>query len=71
MNTILVAGRSVRGVVEGDSVPQVFLPQLVRFWEDGRFPVERLLSHYDFERIEDAVRDAESGEAIKPVLRMT
>jgi len=71
VNTILVAGRTVRGVVEGDSVPQVFLPQLVRFWEDGRFPVERLMRHYDFEQIEDAVRDAESGEAIKPVLRMT
>ena len=42
VNTILVAGRTVRGVVEGDSVPQTFLPQLVRFWEQGRFPVERL-----------------------------
>ncbi len=71
MNTILVAGRCVRGVVEGDSVPQVFLPQLVRFWEEGQFPVERLMTHYDFDRIEDAVRDAESGEAIKPVLVMS
>lgn len=71
VNTILVAGRTVRGVVEGDSVPQVFLPQLVRFWEEGRFPVERLMAHYDFDRIEDAVRDAESGEVVKPVLRMS
>jgi aryl-alcohol dehydrogenase len=71
VNTILVAGRMVRGVVEGDSVPQVFLPQLVRFREEGRFPVERMMTHYDFERIEDAVRAAESGETIKPVLRMS
>jgi aryl-alcohol dehydrogenase len=71
VNTILVAGRTVRGVVEGDSVPQAFLPQLVVFWEAGRFPVERLMTHYDFDRIEEAVRDAESGEAIKPVLRMS
>ena len=71
MNTILVGGRAVRGVVEGDSVPQMFLPQVVRFWEEGRFPVERLMTHYDFVRIDDAVHAAESGEVIKPVLRMS
>jgi aryl-alcohol dehydrogenase len=68
---ILVGGRTVRGVVEGDSVPQTFLPELVRYWEQGRFPVERLMTHYDFDRIEDAVAAAESGEVIKPVLRMS
>jgi len=71
VNWMLIGGRTVRGVVEGDSVPQTFLPQLVRFWEEGRFPVERLITHYDFERIEDAVRDAESGAVVKPVLRMS
>jgi aryl-alcohol dehydrogenase len=70
VNTILVAGRAVRGVVEGDSVPQAFLPELVRLWEEGRFPVERLMTYYDFDRIDEAVAAAESGEAIKPVLRM-
>jgi len=70
MNSILVAGRTVRGIVEGDSVPDVFLPRLVRLWEQGRFPVERLMKHYDFDRIEEAVADAESGRVIKPVLRM-
>ena len=66
-----VAGRTVRGIVEGDSVPDVFLPRLVRLWEQGRFPVERLMRHYDFDRIEDAVADAENGRVIKPVLRMS
>ncbi len=71
VNTILVGGRTVRGIVEGDSVPQLFLPQLVRLWEQGRFPVERLMAHYDFDRIEEAVADAESGSVVKPVLRMS
>jgi aryl-alcohol dehydrogenase len=71
MNSILVAGRTVRGIVEGDSVPDVFLPRLIRLWEQGRFPVERLMRHYDFDRIEEAVADAESGRVIKPVLRMS
>ncbi len=71
VNTILTGGRVVRGIVEGDSVPDVFLPRLMRLWEQGRFPVERFMTYYDFEQIEQAARDAEEGKTIKPVLRMS
>jgi aryl-alcohol dehydrogenase len=70
VNTILTGGRVVRGIVEGDSVPDVFLPRLVKLWELGRFPVERLMTFYDFDDIEQAARDAEAGRTIKAVLRM-
>ncbi len=71
VNTILTGGRIVRGIVEGDSVPESFLPSLVRYWEQGRFPVERLIRHYDFDQINEAAKDAAEGRVIKPVLRMT
>ena len=70
MNTILVAGRSVRGIVEGDSVPHELLPRLIDLWQRGRFPVDRLMTYYDFDDIEQAAHDAESGKVIKPVLRI-
>lgn len=70
MNAILVAGRTVRGIVEGDSVPAVFIPRLVQLWEQGRFPVERMMTHYDFDQINQAADAAEKGRVIKPVLRM-
>jgi aryl-alcohol dehydrogenase len=70
VNVILTGGRVIRGVVEGDSVPQLFLPALIRYWEQGRFPVERLIRHYDFDQINEAASDAEQGRVIKPVLRM-
>jgi aryl-alcohol dehydrogenase len=71
VNTILTAGRIVRGVVEGDSVPELFLPTLIRFWEQGRFPVERLMTFYDFDAIDAAAQDAQAGRTIKPVLRIS
>jgi aryl-alcohol dehydrogenase len=71
VNQILTGGRIVRGVVEGDSVPALFLPALVRHWEQGRFPVERLITEYDFDEIEQAAADAHAGRTIKPVLRMS
>jgi aryl-alcohol dehydrogenase len=60
----------VRGIVEGDSVPQAFIPELIRYWEQGRFPVELLIRHYDFDQINEAAREAEEGRVVKPVLRM-
>jgi len=70
VNTLLTGGRVVRGIVEGDSVPDEFLPRLVELWEQGRFPVERLMTFYDFDQIEQAAHDAETGQTIKAVLRM-
>jgi aryl-alcohol dehydrogenase len=70
VNGILAAGRVVRGIVEGDSIPELFLPLLFELWRSGRFPVDRMMVDYDFDRIDEAAHDAESGVTIKPVLRM-
>jgi aryl-alcohol dehydrogenase len=70
MNEILTKGRTLRGIVEGDSVPDVFLPVLIDLWQQGRFPVDRIMTHYDFADIDQAARDAEDGAVVKPVLRM-
>jgi aryl-alcohol dehydrogenase len=70
MNSILIPGRTVRGLVEGDSIPSLFIPRLVELWRQGRFPVDQIVSTYDFDAINQAVRDAEAGSVIKPVLRM-
>ncbi|MEV0388856.1 NAD(P)-dependent alcohol dehydrogenase [Nonomuraea sp. NPDC050643] len=67
MSTLLF-GRSVRGIVEGDSVPRRFIPQLVEFHRQGRFPFDRLIKTYAFEDINQAVEDSEKGTTLKPVL---
>ena len=68
MSTIL--NRAVRGIIEGDSVPHSLLPRLIEVWAQGKFPVERMMTFYDFDQIEEAARDAEDGRVVKPVLRM-
>lgn len=67
MNTILF-GRTVRGIIEGDSVPDIFIPQLVELYVQGRFPFDKLIKHYKLEDINTAAAEAESGEVLKPVL---
>ena len=67
----LIYGRSLQGVVQGDSNPATFIPHLIDLWLAGRFPFDSLIDFYSFDDIERAVRDAKAGISIKPVLRMT
>jgi len=66
----LRTGAVIRSVIEGDSVPDIFIPQLIEFYRQGRFPFDRLIEFYDLEQINDAAHDAETGRTIKPVIRM-
>lgn len=68
MNSIMF-GRSLRGIIEGDSVPDVFIPRLVELYKQGRFPFDKLISFYKLEDINKAVEDTEQGKVIKAVLR--
>jgi aryl-alcohol dehydrogenase len=63
-------GRTVRGVIQGDSVPQEFIPLLVDHIVAGRFPVEKMITFYPFADINRAAVESASGMTIKPVLRM-
>jgi aryl-alcohol dehydrogenase len=70
MNSILF-GRTVRGIIEGDSVPDEFIPRLVRLYRQGRFPFDRLVTPFPFDEIQQAVEASEQGRVVKPVLRMS
>ncbi|MFY8194341.1 MAG: NAD(P)-dependent alcohol dehydrogenase, partial [Novosphingobium sp.] len=63
------AGRVIRGVVEGSADPQQFIPQLIAFHREGRFPFDRLVQYFAFEEIADAVAAGESGKVVKPIVR--
>ncbi|ATB29827.1 NAD(P)-dependent alcohol dehydrogenase [Melittangium boletus] len=67
MNTVL-HGRTLRGIVEGDSVPRRFIPRLVELWREGRFPLERLIQTWPLSRIDEAARASARGEVLKAVL---
>jgi aryl-alcohol dehydrogenase len=70
VNNLLLGGRSIRGIVEGDSVPQVFIPQLVQLYQQGRFPFDKLVRFYPLEQINQAAEDSIKGITLKPILRI-
>jgi aryl-alcohol dehydrogenase len=68
MQTIL-NGRTIKGIVEGDCVSDIFIPQLIELFKQGRFPFDRLLKFYSLDQINEAVEDTEKGRALKAVLK--
>lgn len=65
----LLFGRTVRGIIEGDSVPDIFIPQLIELWRQGRFPFDKLITFYPLSEIEAAAHASENGSVLKAVLR--
>ncbi|NDU76649.1 zinc-binding dehydrogenase [Actinomadura sp. DSM 109109] len=65
---LLLMGRTVKGIIEGDAVPHTFIPLMIDMWRQGRFPFDRLVTTYPLARINEAEADATSGKAVKPVL---
>jgi aryl-alcohol dehydrogenase len=63
-------GRTVRGVIQGESHPQQLIPVLVDFLMQGRMPVDRMITFYPLADINLAAQESNSGTTIKPVLRM-
>ncbi len=61
-------GHTVKGIIEGDSDPDVFLPELIALMKAGRLPIERLTRTYRFDEINQAVDDAHHGKCVKAVL---
>jgi aryl-alcohol dehydrogenase len=65
---LLAAGRTLKGIIEGDAVPRLFIPRLIGLWRQGRFPFDRLIRTYPLHDIARAERDTARGDVVKAVL---
>ncbi|MGO9953558.1 MAG: NAD(P)-dependent alcohol dehydrogenase [Dissulfurispiraceae bacterium] len=67
----LSRGRKSLGIIQGDAVPQYFIPKLIKLYQAGLFPFVSMLKFYDFNMINQAIADAKNGDTIKPVLKIS
>jgi aryl-alcohol dehydrogenase len=55
------------GIVEGNSVAQTFIPYLLDLYRQGMLPIDRLVTTFPFEQINEAFEANRAGRVIKPV----
>lgn len=69
-NELMDDGKSLVGVIEGDSIPKLFLPKLLDYYRKGLFPIDKLMKFYSFKDINEEQAASDRSECIKAVLRM-
>lgn len=67
----LLQGQTVRGFMEGNSIPDIFIPRMIDLHSKGRFPFDKFVRFYPFAEINRAIEDQRNGIAIKPTLEVT
>ncbi|MGU7779221.1 NAD(P)-dependent alcohol dehydrogenase [Burkholderia sp. PU8-34] len=68
LNDLMIAGKRIQGICEGDSVPRRLIPELVELHLQGRFAFDKLVKFYPFADINRAAADSEAGATLKPIL---
>ena len=54
---------------DGHADPHVLIPELVALQAEGRLPLDKLLSFFPFELVNDALAAYREGRVVKPILR--
>ncbi|KAF3386264.1 hypothetical protein F1880_001608 [Penicillium rolfsii] len=62
------AGRAILGCIEGDCVPQIAIPQMIKWYREGQFPINKLVKYFDATDYQQALKSLKEGTVIKPIL---
>ncbi len=68
LDDLFMGGKGIKSIVEGDSNPDEFIPELVAHYQAGKLPIERLIKTYKLSEINQAIADQKSGACLKAVL---
>jgi Zn-dependent alcohol dehydrogenase len=65
---LLGRAMTVRAVLLGDAVPAEFVPKMINWYRQGKFPVEKLIKFFDAEDMASAWLAMRSGAVVKPII---
>ena len=68
MIDLLSASKCLTGVIEGDSVLQEFIPEMVDLYRSGKLLLDKMVKFYQPEEINEAIKDSVNGSTIKPII---
>lgn len=66
--SVITFGHQIKGIIEGDSDLETFIPQMIELHEAGQLPFDRLIQTFPLSQINEAVRAQNDGRVVKVVL---
>jgi Zn-dependent alcohol dehydrogenase len=64
----MISGKKFIGAVEGDVIPQQYVPKMIEWYRQGKFPVDRLVKLFKAEDFAKAIEEMHDGSTVKPVI---
>ena len=64
----LASGLTIKGIIEGSSHPEIFIPELMAYYKNGQLPLDGMIKTYALSDIDKAVHDHHAGACVKAVL---
>lgn len=69
MIPFMCSGKTYLGSIEGSSIPRDYVPQMVKWYREGNFPLEKMVKFYKAEDFKKGLEDMQKGaDAVKPVI---
>ncbi|HUD51972.1 NAD(P)-dependent alcohol dehydrogenase [Parvibaculum sp.] len=68
LSSVITYGHTIKGIIEGDSDPDVFIPEMIELYKKGRLPFDKLIRTYPLAEINQAIADQHHGDCVKVVL---
>jgi len=68
--SFMLDNRTLRGIIQGHSNFDIFIPRLIELYKQGKFPFDKLVTFYEFDQINQAAKDSENGTTLKAVMRL-
>lgn len=63
-------GKSCEELIQGCSNPQIFIPEMIGLYKDGKLPFDKMITFFELERINEAFDASKNGIVVKPVILM-
>ncbi|KAL3451076.1 chaperonin 10-like protein [Aspergillus insuetus] len=68
ITALFTTGKTITGCIEGNCLPSESIPQMIQWYRDGLFPINKLVSYYHASEFETALAEMHNGSVLKPVL---
>ena len=62
------SGKQIIGCVQGNAIPQEYIPKMIEWFKAGDLPLQNLVTLYEVSKFEQAIEDMRKGNATKPIL---
>ena len=64
----MTTGKQLIGAVEGGAYPPEYVPKMIQWYREGKFPIDKLMKFIPAEDFEQGLQEMKDGSTIKPIL---